>query len=252
MTAVFWAFALLVLQARPAGAGGIAIVPAGASTPAVPVYVARPAGAGPFPAVLLLHGCEGLLGFETVAADRLAARGYVGVALDSLGVRPPLQACGDRAAALEQAADARAVLTWLRAQQYVAADRLAVIGYSMGGNAVLELIDPKVPVAPPPGLRAAVAYYPYCDGRDGAVTVPLQIFAGDADAIAPATACSAMASAGKAAGKQIDIMVYPGATHGFELPGPERRFFGQPIRYDPNAAVESAQKIDAFFQTFLN
>jgi len=241
-------FALLPSHAL---AGGIAIVPAGASAPAVPVYVARPAGPGPFPAVLLLHGCEGLLGFEAVAADRLAARGYVGVALDSLGVRAPLEACGERKREGEEAADARAVLSWLRTQPYVEADRLGAIGYSMGGNAVLDLIDPKSPAPPPPGLHAAVAFYPFCEGRDGIVTVPLQIFAGDADTIAPAATCSAMALAGKAAGRQIDVTVFPGATHGFVFPGPERKVFGQRVRYDPDATTESAEKIDAFLETFL-
>ncbi|MGA2394510.1 MAG: hypothetical protein ABSH03_14310 [Candidatus Lustribacter sp.] len=59
-------------------------VPATASTPPIPVYVARPPGNGPFPAVLLLHGCAGFDGYLAVGADRLAARGYVGVALDGL------------------------------------------------------------------------------------------------------------------------------------------------------------------------
>jgi dienelactone hydrolase len=250
----FVAAVIATLASAPSksSAAGIAIVPATATTPQIPVYIASPRDAGKYPAVLLLHGCDGFNGFLAVAADRLAARGYVGVALDSLG--PNQDRCGPAEnATLEQTADALAVLAWLSTQPNVDPTRMALVGFSMGGASTLNIIDPIGPAQPlPAGLRAAAAYYPWCGGgRDGKVRVPFIIFDGDADKVTPAAECAAMVRAGKAAGKTIDITTYPGATHGFTVPGPDRVFFGEPIRFDPEAAADSAQKLASFLAQYL-
>ncbi len=57
-----------------------------------------------------------------------------------IGVRARLQRRRSRRA--------RSVLAWLRTQKYVAADRLAVVGFSMGGDAALALADTKGAAAP--------------------------------------------------------------------------------------------------------
>jgi len=41
----------------------------------------------PFPAVVVLHGCNGMFGHSAVIADRLSSWGYVTLAVDSLGPR---------------------------------------------------------------------------------------------------------------------------------------------------------------------
>jgi dienelactone hydrolase len=245
MTRAIGAFLVIIVMlalggigALPASAAVMLTVPATAKTPPIGVYVARPRGAGPFPAVLFLHGCEGFDGFVAVAADRLAAHGYVGVALDALGPHGMQTACNGNNDGGETDA-ARATLTWLRSQPYVLPDRLGVVGFSMGADAALTMIDTRGSV-PPPGLRVAAAYYPSCDDRDGLVSVPLAIFDGDADKVAPAAPCAAMVHAGAAAGKPITITTYPGATHGFDLPGPDRTFFGQPIHFDQAASADAA------------
>jgi dienelactone hydrolase len=236
--AIAVAFALAAIAAPPARAAVLLTVPATKTTPAIGVYVVRPDGKGPFPAVLFLHGCTGFDGFLAVAADRLAARGYIGVALDALGPRGVQNACGGKDDADETGA-ARATLAWLQKQPYVIPDRLGVVGFSMGADAALSLIDTH-DAAPPAGLRVAAAYYPSCEDRDGLVSVPVAIFDGDADKVTPAAPCAAMAHAGAAAGKPITITTYPGATHGFDLPGPDRTFFGEPVHYDPSASADAA------------
>jgi dienelactone hydrolase len=227
--------------ARPADAAVMLAVPASGSTPPIPIYVARPPGNGPFPAVLLLHGCSGFDGYLAVAADRLAVRGYVGVALDALGPHGLQTACGGNSDG-DEALAARATLAWLRKQPYVRADRLGLVGFSMGSDAILSLIDTKG-IAAPAGLRVAAIYYPSCEDRDGLIDVPLAIFDGSADKIAPASPCAAMVQAGTAAGKSLTITTYPGATHGFDVPAPDRIFFGEPIHYDAAAASDAAQAV---------
>ena len=243
---------LTTLAPGPVRAAIMTTVPASAKSPAVAIYVAKPKGDGPFPAVLLLHGCDGFNAFVAYAADRLAARGYVGVALDSLGAGRPNGACTDPTGARDEAVAARATLAWLRAQTYVNAERLGIIGFSMGGIAALDLIDPAgAAAAAPPGLRVVVAYYTACDGRDGKLTVPLAIFDGDADKVTPAAPCAALVKTAVAAGKVAQITTYPGATHGFAVPGPDRTFFGEPIRFDPTAAGDAAEKTALFLAQYL-
>jgi dienelactone hydrolase len=187
---------------------------------------------------LLLHGCQGFDGFLAVAADRLVAHGYIGVALDALGPHGLQTACNGNDDAGETAA-ARATLAWLRARPDVAADRLGVVGFSMGADAALALVDTRG-AQPPAGLRVAAAYYPSCEEHDGLVGVPIAIFDGDADTVAPPAPCAAMVRAGAAAGKPITITTYPGATHGFDVPGPDHTFYGQRIHFDPAAAADAA------------
>ena len=243
------ALSLMALVAAPARAAVIQIVPPTASTPAIPVYIARPPGNGPFPAVLLLHGCAGFDGLLAIGADRLAAHGYVGAALDVLGPHGMQTACNGPSDG-DEAGAARAVLAWLRTQPYVMLDKLAVIGFSMGADAALTLIDTPGSLAPV-GLQVAAVYYPSCTGRDGLVRVPLHIFDGSADQIAPPAPCAAMAKAGAAAGKPIAITTYPGATHGFDVPGPDHDFYGTKVHFDPAAALDSAQQILQLLARYL-
>ena len=50
-------------------------------------YMARPTGPGPFPAVVLLHGCGGFHSSMISWADRLSRLGYAALAVDSFGPR---------------------------------------------------------------------------------------------------------------------------------------------------------------------
>ncbi len=49
---------------------------------------------GPFPAVVVLHGCIGITGHFTGIVDRLSSWGYVALAVDSLGPRDLSSRCG--------------------------------------------------------------------------------------------------------------------------------------------------------------
>ncbi len=241
-----------------AGACGVAAaenvtIPAAAGVPEITGYLARPAGAGPFPAILVLHGCEGFGSLETATVNELAAAGYVALGIDTLKPQGLQNACGNIPAIRTSAQYAAAALAWLHAQPYIAGNRLGVVGYSMGAIEILDLIDPLGGAhPPPPGLRAAVAYYPGCNGRDGRVSVPLQILDGDADDWLPSAPCQAMAQAGAAAGKPVAITTYPGATHAFNQPSSHTRVYrGHTLTYDPSAAADADAKMKAFFARYL-
>jgi dienelactone hydrolase len=227
-------------------------VPKTATTPELPAYVARPAGAAAHPGVLVLHGCEGYRPRYAAIADWLAAHGYVGVAIDSLTPAGVKNACSDPSGSRREADDALATLAWMRAQPFVDGGKLAVLGYSMGAIAALDIADPFRPAAPVPGLVAAVAYYPACRRRTAAnALVPIQILDGDADDWTPSAPCQTLASALGGGGAPISITTYPGATHAFNVDAPDRTALGHKMHYDPSAAADAGAKTLEFLRKYL-
>jgi dienelactone hydrolase len=227
-------------------------IPATSETPQIPAYVARPAGSTPAPGVLVLHGCDGYTKHYALISDWLASHGYVAVAIDSLRPRGKKNSCGDWSGSRNEAKDARATLAWMRSQPYVDGSRLALLGYSMGGIATLDVVDPNQPERPPDGLRAAVAYYPSCRNRVAAsVSVPLQILDGDADDWTPAPPCQVLATDAAQIGKPVSITTYPGATHAFNVKAPDRIRYGHHLRYDPAASADAETRTLDFFRKYL-
>ena len=109
-------------------------------------YLYRPSGDGPFPALVALHGCGGLFvpGSQRINsrhrdwAERLSGLGYVVLFPDSLNPRGVAQVCTSRHPPVwpgrHRVRDAYAALEYLRAQPFVATDRIGVMGWSHGGQ----------------------------------------------------------------------------------------------------------------------
>ena len=251
-TLVAVAFALLFLGSV-ANAGQMTTIPATAGTPAFPAYVAQPAGGAVAPGVLVLHGCEGFGRDFAGIADWLSSHGYVAVAIDSLAPTGKRSACSDPGTgARTEAADGIAALAWMRAQSFIDPNRLAIVGFSMGALATLDVVDSRAVAAAPAGLRVAVTYYPPCSGRDAAIIrVPLLVLDGDADDWTPAPPCRRLADAAAAAGKTVPMTTYPGATHAFNFPGPDRTVIGHRLGYDASAAADAAAQTLGFLQRYL-
>ena len=55
----------------------------------------RPDGDGPFPAVVLLHGCSGMIYDDPWAENHLLPWGYALLEVDSLGPRGIVSVCGN-------------------------------------------------------------------------------------------------------------------------------------------------------------
>lgn len=110
-------------------------------------YLARPDGAGPWPAVLIGHDGVGLDGYQRSRADILAEHGYVAFAMDYHGgqtyfgrpeamlarVMPLLDDTARMLAIGKKAIDV------LLAAPDVDHKRLAALGFGAGGRIVLEL-----------------------------------------------------------------------------------------------------------------
>lgn len=218
-------------------------------------YLARPSGTGPYPAVLVLHGCEGYGSLETSTVNELAASGYVALAIDTLAPQGLRNACSAGAGPIRNGIGfAESALAWLRTQPGVDAGHLGVVGYSMGAIESLGLIDP-LSGSPPniPGLRAVVAYYPACSGRSPNIATPLLVLDGSADDWIPPAPCQALAQSAQALRRPVQIVTYPGATHAFNQPSSHPRTVnGHTLVYDPSATADADARMKAFFQQYLH
>ncbi|MGH6754832.1 MAG: dienelactone hydrolase family protein, partial [Bradyrhizobium sp.] len=155
--------------------------------------LARPDGAGPFPAVIGLHGCAGMHGTtRQKLADDLVGRGYVLLLVDSYATRRGIdQACTSTAFAtfLNRRPDAYGALVFLAGQTYVDPQRVGVIGFSAGARVALSVAETSsfeqfMPQGNPQGdlrFRAAAAFYPPCKAATGRPAIPTLIFIGALD-----------------------------------------------------------------------
>ena len=158
-------------------------------TEEIAATILKPAGDGPFPAVVMMHDCSGLgprsSGAPRRWGDLLAAQGYVILIPDSFSSRGfPEGVCTvaldtprdrlRRVAPYARAFDAYAALAWLRTQPFVDGAHVGVMGGSHGGSTTLASM--AAPASPSGwlieekqhGFAAAVALYPGCGDQYGA------------------------------------------------------------------------------------
>jgi len=206
-------------------------------------YLFLPAGSGKHPALVFLHGCDGMFNRSTGLIGRrerdwaaeLTPRGYIVLTVDSFGPRNHGEMCSqqsfDRELYLRRPRDAYGALLFLQAQPYVRADRVGVIGWSQGGGAVLYAIRAQSigrPVQLPQGnFRAAVAFYPgSCDERrqqGWTSPIPLLVLIGAEDVWTPLAPCKTFLDGAIGRGARIEMQIYPGAYHGFDRANSPRR-----------------------------
>jgi dienelactone hydrolase len=197
--------------------------------PGIPLrgLLIRPDGAGPFPAVVLLHGCDGVRPFQERWAEDLAGWGYVALLVDSHGPR----GIGDDCARWspdtdDRAFDAFGALRFLRGLTHVDPARIGVLGWDTGGRRVMGVLDLKgVQQFVPERFAAGVAIYPVGLPRPP-VIAPELILVGDEDDCQPAAGIQRAAREDGPGPVQIEVEILPGAGHGFDDPR-----FVEPVRF---------------------
>jgi dienelactone hydrolase len=194
----------------------------------------KPAGAGPFPTVIALHGCGGLSGDSQPVparyrdwAEQLLKTGHAVLLPDSYGSRelgPQCRVSERRVLARrERVADIKASRLWLLQQPWAAHDRISLIGWANGASAVLWAVRPQLASrGTGPDFRSAIAFYPDCrlsSGLGWSTRVPTLLLIGANDDVSSPQACRQMVEGARGRSAFTQIVVYPAAPHDFDLAG---------------------------------
>ena len=183
-----------------------------------------PAGSGPFPAVVIAHGCSGTGAVDAAWARTLREWGYAAFVLDSFSGRGLVEVCTNARllTGTQRIPDAYGALRALATHPRIEAGRVALMGFSHGGILTLGAATAwaRETFAPDgrPAFRAFFPFFPYCNTvypERERLSAPLRIHIGELDDWTPAASCIRLVERLKASGQDADITVYPGAHHGF-------------------------------------
>jgi dienelactone hydrolase len=192
----------------------------------------RPEGNGPFPAVVAMHNCAGLMNPSGTMrtryrdwAQQFVKMGFIVLFPDSYGPRGLGNQCGDRNQTIradhERVADASAARRWLQQRAEVKGDRISLLGWSNGGTSVLWTVRPRGKREDRNDFRSAVAFYPACrrlDTTAWSARVPTLILIGALDDWTSPQECERMVAGAKDRSARASIVVYPDAFHDFDHP----------------------------------
>ncbi len=201
--------------------------------------------------MIALHGCGGMYGVAPGRRDRLSlrhqrmaelllAQGYAVLFPDSFNPRGRREVCSDPLGKSNITQDNRRLdvlgaLTYLRTRDDVDGDRIALLGWSHGGSAVLASVNRRHPAVagylaslePGSFFRTAIAFYPGCfaslRGRDGyAPATRVDIFIGESDDWTSSEPCVALGRAMQAMDMPLLVKTYADTYHGFDTPNMAR------------------------------
>ncbi|MDD5336005.1 MAG: dienelactone hydrolase family protein [Rhodoferax sp.] len=217
--------------------------------------------------VVALHGCGGLYATSgarrgqlnarhQALADLLLAQGYAVVFPDSLSPRGVAQLCrqriGDRAITQTQRRhDALATLNWVAAQPWASASKIALLGWSHGGSAVLSATDAGQREVAAQAVKAgvAIAFYPGCGAARKAGYRPntrLLMLLGALDDWTPPGPCVEL---GQTVGAEVHV--YPDSYHDFDNPvGSVKLLAGIPNGVHPGQGVHAGPNEQAREQAY--
>jgi dienelactone hydrolase len=182
-------------------------------------YLAEPEGTGQAPGVIVVHESIGMNAHVKSRADSLAALGYMAFALDLYGsVDLSLDAVRQKSAEVLHTPGllqkrARAGLDVLADQPRVDPDRIAAIGFCLGGLTVLELARTDA------RLTAVVGFHPGFQRPAGSVDRPITakvlMMTGDADPVVSEDERQAFMQQMREANADWQLHLFGGVGHSY-------------------------------------
>ena len=220
-----------------------------------------PSSGGPYPAVILFHGCGGVTPNVPAWAQWLQSQGYAALVVDSFQGRGlgNLCAASRLLTPMVRAADVYAATAKLMSMGVIDGNRIAAMGFSHDGSTVLAAWRAQSR-HPDVKLSAMIAFYPGCGAQTlPSDATPLLILAGGKDDWTPAENCEKLAAAEREAGRPVTIVVYPEAAHHFDGAHLTKRTFvsipkggkGATVEYNAGAHADSAKQVKQFLAAQL-
>lgn len=229
----------------------------------------RPEGEGPFPVVILLHGCGGRRAFLDHWGEVIQRAGLAALIVDSLRPRRIHRAealatvcTGAQLQGRERAGDLYAVMDWTRRQAWADPNAIVAAGWSHGSWTILDALALKpgaemaratgitdLPEEPLTGLAASFLFYPYAGvaslagKRDWRLSPPSTAIVCGRDYMVGTATPRAALERQKARGAPIELYMFETATHAFDEPGT----YDIRTRYDPAMIARAETLLLALF-----
>ncbi|MFG1412890.1 dienelactone hydrolase family protein [Xanthobacter sp. VTT E-85241] len=197
----------------------------------MPGYRAMPEGNGPFPLVIVVEEIFGVHEYIKDICRRLAKQGYCAVAPELYARQGDLTGMTDiqqivrdvisKKPDAEMLSDLDAAVAWAVKSSKGDENRLGITGFCRGGRSVWLY------AAHNPKLKAAVAWYGPIGGARTAIQpktaadvaadlkAPVLGLYGAADTGIPVADVEKQRDTARAAGKTVDIVIYPDTPHAF-------------------------------------
>jgi dienelactone hydrolase len=175
--------------------------------------------------VILVHGSGGVSGYVDDWAQFLNSLGVATFVFDSFTPRGIINTNNDQEqlGRLAMIVDAYRALQLLAKHPRVDPQRIALMGFSRGGQAALYASVKRFQrMHGPPGAAYAayIAFYPPCNTTflqgDVIAEKPVRIFHGTADNYGPVGPCRAYVERLRKAGADVRLTEFPGAQHVFD------------------------------------
>jgi carboxymethylenebutenolidase len=206
-------------------------------------YLATPEKPGTHPAIIVIHEWWGLNDWVKEQTQKLSSLGYDVLAVDLY--RGKVATTPDEAHELSRGLpqdramkDLQAAYDYMEARKDITKDRIAVVGWCMGGGYAVEFAVKQ------PRLSGVVVNYgslPTDPNDLQQIVAPiLGSFGADDKGITPADV-HAFDDAMKKLGKYVEIKIYPGAGHAFENPN-------NTTGYRPEASADAWQRTTVFLR----
>lgn len=171
---------------------------------------------GRVPAMVIAHASAGLDARSERWARFFREHGFATMKIDYFGPR------GVRADSAEQPVPTNDVFDALRlltTHPRIDLDRIGVIGFSRGAHLAVNSASPGLRDTGGHHFAAHVGLYPTCGltdvGRDK-LTSPILILVGSDDDICPVVQCEILVKGGLERGRDVRLIVYDGAQHGWD------------------------------------
>jgi dienelactone hydrolase len=201
-----WIFAFIIAPAT--AADGLSTE----ESPEGPAQTAYTPAKGHGPVIIVISGQTGPASYQTYAAE-LARLGYYSILLAGKDILNPQ---------LTGPANLRKAIERAQRSPIAVKGKVAVIGFSLGGGGALYNATYM-----PDLVSMVIAYYPYTrtwankiDSLVKRIQVPVLVLAAQRDRYKDCCVIETardMEAAAKARGTRFELVVYPEATHGFNL-----------------------------------
>ena len=208
------------------------------------------------PAVVLLHGSGGIscnaldwegyfnaLGVATFVLDCFTPRGIVNTNFDQ-----------SQLGRTQMIFDAYRALEVLARHPRIDPTRIAIMGFSRGGQAALYSSMKRFQRLHGPAgqeFTAYIVFYPTCNNTfredEDVADRPIRIFIGSADDYVSVAACRAYFERLKAKGKNIQLTEYDGARHSFD-----NRMFKVPQKLEKAPTIRRCELAEAEDGVIIN